>query len=68
MRTTACNMQFRIWYMTPDYMFGGQDGILAIFTLRPVIERGVKSLNKLSGRITWEDQFSAERAVSVYAS
>lgn len=68
MRTLACNLQFRIWYMTEDYMYGGQDGILAQFNLRPVIERGIKSLNKLSGTITWEDQFSAERAVSVYAS
>jgi hypothetical protein len=68
MRTLACNMQFRVWYMTPEYMYGGQDGELAIFTMRPVIERGAKSLNKLSGTITWENKFSSERAVSVYAS
>ena len=68
MRTLACNMQFRIWFHTPEHQYGGQDGILAQFTLRPVIERGAKSLNKLSGTITWEDKFSAERAVSVYAS
>ena len=68
MRTLGCNLQFRVWFMTEDYMFGGQDGILAQFTLRPVIERGIKSLNKLSGTITWEDKFSPERAVSVYAS
>jgi len=68
MRTLGCNLQFRVWFMTEDYMYGGQDGILAIFTMRPVIERGIKSLNKLSGTITWEDQFSPERAVSVYAS
>jgi hypothetical protein len=54
--------------MTPSYMYGGNDGVLAVLNLRPVIERGVKSLNKLSGTITWEAQFSPEREVSVYAS
>jgi len=66
-RTTSCNLQFRVWFMTPSYMYGGNDGILAMVNLRPVIERGVKSLNKLSGTVTWEAQFSPERAVSVYA-
>lgn len=67
-RTTSCNLQFRVWFMTPSYMYGGNDGVLAVLNLRPVIERGVKSLNKLSGTITWEAQFSPEREVSVYAS
>ena len=67
-RTTSCNVQFRVWFFTKSYMFGGNDGILANVTLRPVIERGQKSINKLSGTITWEAQFSPERADSVYAS
>jgi len=68
MRTLGCNLQFRVWFFTQDYMYGGQDGLLAMFNLRPVIERGIKSLNKLSGTITWEDKFSAERAISIYSS
>lgn len=67
-RTTSCNVQFRVWFFTKSYMYGGNDGILANVTLRPVIERGQKSINKLSGTITWEAQFSPERAESVFAS
>lgn len=67
-RTTSCNIQFRIWFMTPTWMFGGNDGILAMVHFEPVIERGIKSLNKLTGTITWEAQFAPQRAESVYAS
>ena len=67
-RTTSCNLQMRIWFMTPEHQYGGPEGILAMVNLRPVIERGIKSLNKLSGTITWDAKFSAERADSVYAT
>lgn len=67
-RMTSCNLQFRVWFMTASYMYGGNDGILAMINIRPVIERGIKSLNKLTGTVTWEAQFSPERAESVYAS
>lgn len=67
-RVTSCNSQFKVWFMTGDYMYGGNDGITANMSLRPVIERGIKSLNKLSGTITWEAKFSPERETSVYAS
>lgn len=67
-RTTSCNLQFRVWFATKTWMFGGNDGILAMVNLRPVIERGMKSLNKLTGTITWEAQFSPEREESVFAS
>jgi len=67
-RTTSCNLQFRVWFATPTWMYGGNDGILAMVNLRPVIERGAKSVNKLTGTITWDAQFSPERAESVFAS
>jgi len=67
-RSLSCNLQFRVWFFTNDYMFGGQDGLLVMFNLRPIIERGIKSLNKLTGTITWEDKFSAERDISIYSS
>lgn len=67
-RTTSCNAQFRVWFATPSWIFGGNDGILANINLRPVIERGIKSINKLSGTVTWEHQFSAERHVNPFAT
>ena len=67
-RATSCNTQMRVWFFTKSHMYGGNDGILANVNLRPVIERGQKSINKLSGMITWEAQFSPERADSVFAS
>lgn len=67
-RTTSCNIQFRIWYMTATRMYGGNDGILAMVHFDHVIERGVKSLNKLTGTATWDAQFAPVMAESVYAS
>lgn len=66
-RTTSCNTQFRIWFATESHIFGGNDGILATVNLRPVIERGQKSVNKLTGTITWDAQFSPQRGVNPYA-
>jgi hypothetical protein len=67
-RTTSCNVSYKMWFFTKSHQYGGNDGIPATITLRPVIERGQKSINKLSGTISWEAQFSPERADSVYAS
>lgn len=66
-RTTSCNTQFRVWFATESHIYGGNDGILATVNLRPVIERGQKSINKLMGTITWEAQFSPERGDNPYA-
>jgi hypothetical protein len=66
-RLTSCNTQYKIWFFTKSFMYGGDCGILANVNLRPVIERGQKSINKLSGTISWEAQFSPERAESVFA-
>lgn len=67
-RTTSCNTSFRMWFANDSFMYGGNDGILVNVNFRPVIERGIKSINKLMGTITWENQFSPERADSVFAS
>lgn len=61
-RVTSCMTYFRVWFATKSMMFGGNDGILATISLRPVIERGQKSINKISGIITWESQFAPEKA------
>ena len=68
MRVTECNVQFRFWFATGEKLFGGNDGILGMFNLSPVIERGAKTVNKLSGTITWENQFAPERCDSPFAS
>jgi len=67
-RTSSCNVTFKVWFFTKSHMYGGNDGVLANVTLRPVIERGQKSINKISGTISWESQFSPERADSVFAT
>ena len=36
-RTTSCNTQYRIWFANKQRMFGGNDGILASVSIRPVI-------------------------------
>ena len=59
-RTTSCNVLFRVWFATKSKLFGGNDGILANVNIRPVIERGIKSINKLVGTVSWEYQFSPE--------
>ena len=66
-RATSCNTQYKLWFATPDHMYGTPDGILANVNLRPVIERGQKSINKLTGTITWENKFSPERIDNPYA-
>ena len=67
-RSTSCNVAYRLWYATPSHIYGGQDGILAMINLRPQIERGYKSVNKLVGTVSWSSKFSAERNVSPFAS
>lgn len=67
-RTTSCNSQYRVWFATESHIYGGNEGILANVNLRPVIERGQKSINKLTGTISWEAQFSPERGDNPFAS
>lgn len=67
-RATSCNVGYKIWFGTPDYIFGGNEGIDAMLNLRPVIERGAKSVHKLTGTVTWSAKFSPERNVSPFAS
>jgi len=66
-RNTSCNVSYRIWFSTESHIYGGNDGILANINLRPVIERGQKSVNKIMGTVTWEAQFSPERHDNPFA-
>lgn len=67
-RMTSCNTQYRLWFGTADHIYGGQNGILSSLNLRPVIERGSKSINKLTGTAQWDYQFSPERHDNPYAT
>lgn len=61
MRVSQCNNLFRMWYAAGDFLWGGVCGIEAIVNLDYLIERGSKSIQKISGTITWEAAFSPER-------
>lgn len=64
MRTMECNYKTRIWYATGTHLYGGNDGIEVNNRLSNVIEKGIKSLGKLSGKATWISKFSPERCAN----
>lgn len=61
MRTSQCNITFRLWYVAGDYLFGGVCGVEANLNLDYVIERGTKSIHRITGTAKWDAQFSPER-------
>lgn len=61
MRASQCNSVFRIWFATPAYMWGGTCGVEAILNLDYVIERGSKSIHRITGTAVWDATFSPER-------
>ena len=68
MRATACNSQMRMWFFTRSHQYGGNDGILAMINLDPVIEKGTKTINKFVGTAKWDAQFAPERAKICWTS
>lgn len=67
MRQSQCSVTFRMWYATPDYIFGGNCGVEVVLNLDYVIERGCKSIHKIMGTATWEDPFAPQRAANPLA-
>jgi len=61
MRVSQCNTLFKMWYIAGDYLFGGMCGIDVILYLDYLIERGTKSIHKITGTATWDASFSPER-------
>lgn len=61
MRLSQCNTQFKMWYVTNDYIFGGVCGIDVLLNLDYKIDRGSKTIQLITGTITWEDPYAAER-------
>lgn len=64
LRTTQCNMTYKVWLASAGFLYGGACGILANMTLDYVIARGTKSIQKIMGTVTWEAQFAPERVAN----
>lgn len=61
MRSSQCNTVFKMWFATKEYLFGGICGIDVILNLDYVIERGTKSIHRITGTAIWDTEFSPER-------
>lgn len=61
MRTSQCNVQFRMWFVADHYLFGGVCGITVNLNLDYVIERGTKAIHKIMGTAKWDAKFDPER-------
>jgi len=61
MRASQCNIVWRLWFVAGDYLFGGICGVEANLNLDYVVERGSKSIQKITGTAQWEASFSPER-------
>lgn len=61
MRTSQCNVLFKMWYVAGDWLFGGICGIDANVNLDYVIERGTRSIQRITGVAKWDAQFDPER-------
>lgn len=65
MRSTECGGKYRIWYETHGgFMYGGNAGVLASLVMDGNLERGLDSIETLTGVISWRDRFSPERVAS----
>ena len=67
MRVTECGTLFKMWYATEDKLFGGNTGITVNVNMSYLIERGFKSIQKITGTFVWESQFSPERTTNPMA-
>ena len=65
MRTTACNTAVKIWYATEDHIYGGNDGISNVnVILENMIERGQRTIQKITGTFTWDYKFQPQRTAN----
>jgi len=61
MRLLECGGQFTLWYATPEYMYGGTDGIMARVNMNNNITRGCGELNLISGTVKWQHKHHPEK-------
>lgn len=66
-RTTGCNQRYKMWIEADNYIYGGATGIECDMQINPSIERGLQSIHKLVGKITWSSKFAPERHDSPFA-
>lgn len=64
MRATQCNMNFKFWFASAGFLYGGACGIDASVNLDYIIARGTKSIQKITGTVTWDNQYAPERVVN----
>lgn len=61
MRLLECGGQFTMWYATPEYMYGGTDGITVRFNINNNITRGCNEINLISGTAKWQAKHHPEK-------
>lgn len=65
MRVTQCGGEYKVWFETAGgYLYGGNKGIDGSVVLDNVLGRGKDEIEKITGTISWSDQFSPERVLS----
>ncbi len=64
MRYLECNETVKLWYKAGNYLFGGNCGLDVQIKANYRIERGRKTLHKITIVPTWENDFSPERVTS----
>jgi len=67
MRSSECGNLVKLWFATEDLLFGGNTGIAVNAMFSYMIERGYKTVHKISGTFKWDSQFSPERTTNPMA-
>jgi len=65
-RTMECNTRVKIWYTAGNFIFGGNEGIIADIDLSYMIERGQKVPQKITGTIKWDAAHSPARGANPF--
>jgi hypothetical protein len=61
-----CNTRVKIWYTAGNFIFGGNEGIIADIDLGYMIERGQKVPQKITGTIKWDAAHSPARGANPF--
>lgn len=64
LRQNECAGNHVFWYAGGKYIYGGNDGIEAFFTMNDMIPKDRKELNLFKNLATWEAEFHPERDVN----
>jgi len=64
MRYLECNETVKCWFKAGNVLFGGNCGLDVNINANYTIERGRKTLHKITLAVTWEEDFSPQRCTS----